>query len=134
MASATSPALFLGKCITSTMRKTVCVSVPRFVLDKHLLAHYKERTEYDVLDRNEECQPGDWVLIKELPERISLRVAHKVERIVFKSGNIIDPLTGEKCIFTEFVKDVDQESEIFGISPPYKSVELPEEVPKLTEK
>lgn len=134
MASSASPALFLGKCLTSVMRKTVRVSVPRFVLDKFLMAHYKERTEYDVLDKDEVCQPGDWVLVKELPERISLKIAHKVERIVFKSGNIIDPITGEKCFFTEFVKDVDQESEVFGMSPPYKSLPAPEEPAKLPEK
>ncbi|KAH9362409.1 hypothetical protein HPB48_020181 [Haemaphysalis longicornis] len=71
--------------------------------------------------------------MQELPERLSLRIAHKVEKIVFKNGNIIDPLTGQKCIFTEFVKDVDQQSEVFGLSPPYKAFPAAPEVKKLSD-
>uniref|UniRef100_A0A224Z4N3 Small subunit ribosomal protein S17 n=1 Tax=Rhipicephalus zambeziensis TaxID=60191 RepID=A0A224Z4N3_9ACAR len=125
MAALTSPALFLGKCVSSAVKKTVRVVVTRFELDTFLMAHYKKRTEYEVLDANEECEPGDWVLVKELPERLSLRIAHKVEKIVYKDGNMIDPLTGQKCFFTDFVKDVDKESELFGLSPPYKAKAFP---------
>uniref|UniRef100_A0A023FCG8 Putative mitochondrial/ ribosomal s17-like protein n=1 Tax=Amblyomma cajennense TaxID=34607 RepID=A0A023FCG8_AMBCJ len=130
MAAATSPALFLGKCVTSAMKKTVRVVVTRFTLDQFLMAHYKERTEYEALDANEECEPGDWVLVKELPQRLSLKIAHKVEKIVFKNGNIIDPITGQKCIFTDFVKDIDRQSEVFGLTPPYKAFPVAPEVKK----
>ncbi|KAH8020272.1 hypothetical protein HPB51_025762 [Rhipicephalus microplus] len=100
MAAVTSPALFLGKCVSSAVKKTVRVVVTRFELDTFLMA--------------------------ELPERLSLRIAHKVEKIVYKDGNIIDPLTGQKCIFTDFVKDVDKESELFGLSPPHKAKAFPD--------
>uniref|UniRef100_A0A224Z353 Mitochondrial/ ribosomal s17-like protein n=1 Tax=Rhipicephalus zambeziensis TaxID=60191 RepID=A0A224Z353_9ACAR len=64
MAALTSPALLLGKCVSSAVKKTVRVVVTRFELDTFLMAHYKKRTEYEVLDANEECEPGDWVLVK----------------------------------------------------------------------
>ncbi|CAN8024863.1 unnamed protein product [Ixodes persulcatus] len=134
MAAAGSTAILMGKCISSAMKKSVRVVVPRFVLNTYLMAHYKERTEYDVFDANEECKPGDWVIIRELPERLSLKIAHKVEKIVFKDGNIIDPLTGQKCMFTDYVKDVDRESEVFGLAPPYKSLSEPKEQAKLSDK
>uniref|UniRef100_A0A131X932 Putative mitochondrial/ ribosomal s17-like protein n=1 Tax=Hyalomma excavatum TaxID=257692 RepID=A0A131X932_9ACAR len=136
MAAVTSPALFLGKCVSSALRKSVRVVVTRFELDTFLMAHYKKRTEYEAYDANEECEAGDWVLVKELPERLSLRIAHKVEKIVFKNGNIIDPITGQKCIFTEFVKDVDKEGELFGWTPLYKTKAFPDasEVKEISDK
>ncbi|XP_050047314.1 small ribosomal subunit protein uS17m [Dermacentor andersoni] len=134
MAAAASPALFLGKCVSSAVKKTVRVVVTRFELDNFLMAHYKKRTEYEALDANEECEPGDWVLVKELPERLSLRIAHKVEKIVYKNGNIIDPITGQKCIFTDFVKDVDKESDVFGLSPPYKAFLAAPKVKEISDK
>ena len=47
---------------------------------------------------------GDLVLIKPLAEPQSEHIAHYMKKIVFKAGNIIDPVSGKKCRGTEFVE------------------------------
>ena len=56
-------------------------------------------TKKTVIARDEDrlAKVGDVVLLKELPEKLSKRVAHKVDRIIYGIGNVTDPLTGLKC-------------------------------------
>lgn len=106
--------MMLGKVIVATTKKVCTVNVPYFFFDTYVKAHYKHRAEFETFDENEKCQPGDWVIIEELPERMSLKVNHRIKKTVFTNGNIIDPLTGKKCVFTDFAEDLDEEAKLFG--------------------
>ncbi|XP_013781577.1 28S ribosomal protein S17, mitochondrial-like [Limulus polyphemus] len=112
--------LMFGQCVNSNMRKTAKISVMRMELNLRILKHFKERSDFYAYDPEEKCKPGDYVLIRELSEPISLKVKHKVEKIVYELGNIIDPITGQRCFGKEFIEDIDRESELFGLDPPYK--------------
>lgn len=47
---------------------------------------------------------GDIVLLKALPEPRSKHVKHELAEIVYKVGQVVDPLTGKKVAGNEFVE------------------------------
>ncbi|CAM1310128.1 MRPS17 (predicted) [Pycnogonum litorale] len=106
--------MLLGKVAPSTIRKAAFVRVPRKVLDKNLNMYFSEWTTYYAHDPMEKCKPGDVVLIKALPERLSKDVGHEVKEIVFPRGNITDPISRQKSIGTSFVKDINEINVGFG--------------------
>ncbi|KAI1286014.1 28S ribosomal protein S17, mitochondrial [Halotydeus destructor] len=99
------------------LRQTIKVAVPRLKFDEYLLQHFRENEELLAHDPQEQCKAGDWVLIRELQEPLSLQVKHKLEKIVYNSGNIIDPLTGKKCVGYEYEEDLEQYAKTFGKKP-----------------
>ncbi|VDL80320.1 unnamed protein product [Nippostrongylus brasiliensis] len=54
-------------------------------------------------------QLGDTVLIRRvgIDERPTTNVAHAIDRVVFKYGNIIDPVTGKRVIKDEFADEIE---------------------------
>lgn len=44
------------------------------------------------------CKSGDIVLIEELPEKLTLLITHKVNKVVYPLGDITDPITGKKVV------------------------------------
>ncbi|XP_029468134.1 28S ribosomal protein S17, mitochondrial [Rhinatrema bivittatum] len=87
----------VGKVIGTKMRKTAKVRVTRLVLDPYLTKFYNKRKTYFAHDALEQCTVGDIVLLKALPERRSKHVKHELAEIVYKVGNVIDPVTGKLC-------------------------------------
>lgn len=65
-------------------------------------------------DPEKKCKTGDIVLVKELPERITSLVTHAVEEIVFKKGDVIDPLTGKPVVLTKYRYQIDEANKLFG--------------------
>lgn len=49
---------------------------------------------------------GDVVLLKALPEPRSKHVKHTLAEIVYKVGQVVDPLTGKRVAGTEFVESL----------------------------
>ena len=43
------------------------------------------------------------MLIKPLEESKSDKIHHKVQEVVFKLGQTVDPITGRRCRGTEFI-------------------------------
>lgn len=109
----------LGKVLTAAVKKTVEVQVVRYALNEHpaIMAHFKQRTNFNVLDEKLETKIGDWVLIEKLPEKYSLSIEHKIMKIIWMNGNIIDPITGKKCVKTDFEEDLDREAKLLGGKP-----------------
>jgi len=102
--------ILLAKCVDNTLRQNIRVLVPRLKYDHWLKTHFRENDELMVLDEKEASKPGDWVLIKELPENVSLQVKHKVLNVVYQTGNVIDPITGQKAVGWRYAKDIERES------------------------
>ena len=115
--------LLVGKVLRVLEKDTVNVQVVQYVLDKFLMAYFKERTNYDVLDEKRLSNTGDWVLLEQLPERFSLEINHRVKKVIWMNGNIIDPITGKKCFNTFLQEDLDREALIMGGKPLSKLVE-----------
>jgi len=90
--------LLIGKCLKTDIKNTVKVAIPLLKFDSFLNMHFRENNELYALDKEEACEPGDWILVGKLPEKISLKVGWQVEKIIYKNGHVIDPITGKKSI------------------------------------
>jgi len=109
--------LLMGKCLGPAMRQTVKVSIPRLKFDSFLSMYFREMDQVLAHDADEKCRAGDWILVRQLEQRLSLKVDHKVEKIVYESGNIIDPLTGRQSLGYEYADEADRMSQLFGLKP-----------------
>ncbi|KAG5844760.1 hypothetical protein ANANG_G00166110 [Anguilla anguilla] len=94
----------IGRVIGTKMQKTAKVRVTRLTLDPYLLKYYNKRKTYFAHDPLEQCTVGDIVLLKALPERRTKHVKHELADIVYKVGNVVDPLTGKRVAGTTFLE------------------------------
>lgn len=69
-----------------------------------LVQYYNKRKTYFAHDALQQCTVGDVVLLKALPEPRSKHVKHELAEIVYKVGQVVDPLTGKRVAGTEFVE------------------------------
>lgn len=111
-------ALSLAKVLGGVaLKKTIRCKIPHLKFDDYLKWHFRENTELLAHDPDEKCKPGDWVLIKELPEPLSLKVKHQMIKIVYVEGDMRCPLTGKKTLGYDFLEDVDETTQMFGWKP-----------------
>nr|XP_020473735.1 28S ribosomal protein S17, mitochondrial [Monopterus albus] len=94
----------IGRVIGTKMCKTAKVRVTRLVLDPYLLKYYNKRKTYFAHDALQQCTVGDIVLLKALLEPRSKHVKHELVEIVYKVGQVVDPLTGKRVAGTEFLE------------------------------
>lgn len=57
------------------------------------------------------------MLIKELPQKITTLITHSIEEIVFPLGDVVDPVTGKKCVVSKYREQIEQDMELYGKSP-----------------
>ncbi|XP_051256738.1 28S ribosomal protein S17, mitochondrial [Dicentrarchus labrax] len=94
----------IGRVIGTKMHKTAKVRVTRLVLDPYLLKYYNKRKTYFAHDALQQCTVGDVVLLKALPQARSKHVKHELSEIVYKVGQVVDPLTGKRVAGAEYVE------------------------------
>ncbi|XP_077448503.1 small ribosomal subunit protein uS17m [Stigmatopora argus] len=97
----------IGRVIGTKMFKTAKVRVTRLVLDPYLLKYYNRRKTYFAHDATQQCEMGDVVLLKALPEPRSKHVKHELAQVIYKVGRVVDPLTGKRVASTEFLEPLD---------------------------
>lgn len=111
-------ALSLAKVLGGVaLKQTIRCRIPILKYDDYLAMHFREANELLAHDPEEKSKPGDWVLVQELPEPLSIKVRHKLFKIVYDEGNMICPLTGKKTLGYEFLDDVDETTSMFGWKP-----------------
>nr|XP_057943611.1 28S ribosomal protein S17, mitochondrial [Doryrhamphus excisus]XP_057943612.1 28S ribosomal protein S17, mitochondrial [Doryrhamphus excisus] len=93
----------IGRVIGTKMQKTAKVRVTRLVLDPYLLKYYNRRKTYFAHDALQQCTVGDVVLLKALAEPRAKHVKHELAEVVYKVGQVVDPLTGKRVAGTEFL-------------------------------
>ncbi|XP_051533657.1 28S ribosomal protein S17, mitochondrial [Myxocyprinus asiaticus] len=101
----------IGRVIGTKMKKTAKVRVTRLVLDPYLLKYYNKRRTYFAHDALEQCTVGDIVLLKALPERRTKHVKHELSEIVYKVGQVVDPLTGKRVAGQQFLEPLTESTE-----------------------
>lgn len=116
------------------MHKTAKVRVTRLVLDPYLLKFFNKRKTYFAHDPLQQCAVGDIVLLKALPERRTKNVKHELAEIVFKVGNVIDPVTGKACAGTRFLESLTDSESLTEADTTYLSEKLQELNVSSTEK
>lgn len=47
-------------------------------------------------------KPGDVVLAQKLPSRMTKHITHEVQEVVFKFGDVTDPVTGKKVVVGKY--------------------------------
>ncbi|XP_073740415.1 small ribosomal subunit protein uS17m isoform X3 [Callorhinus ursinus] len=94
----------VGKVIGTAMQKTAKVRVTRLVLDPYLLKYFNKRKTYFAHDALQQCTVGDIVLLKALPVPRTKHVKHELAEIIFKVGQVIDPVTGKPCAGTTYLE------------------------------
>ncbi|KAJ1357504.1 37S ribosomal protein S17 mitochondrial [Parelaphostrongylus tenuis] len=75
----------------------------------YLKKYFARSFEFWALDKESKANLGDTVLIRRIgiDERPTTNVAHAIDRIVFKYGNIVDPVTGKRVIKDEFSDEIE---------------------------
>lgn len=63
------------------------------------------------------CKVGDTVLVKELPAKLSRLITHSIEEVVFRFGDIIDPITSKPVVVGEYRDHITAANRTFGESP-----------------
>lgn len=91
-----SNTLIMGKVSSDRYKKVVKCGVPKHRFNDFLLMHVRENDDVQALDENDVCKPGDWVLLRREIDPVDKLVTHRVERIVYSSGHIIDPITNRR--------------------------------------
>ncbi|MXQ93840.1 hypothetical protein E5288_WYG021932 [Bos mutus] len=92
----------VGKVIGTAMQKTAKVRVTRLVLDPYLLKYFNKQKTYFAHDALQQYTVGDIVLLKALPVPRTKHVKHELAEIVFKVGQVVDPVTVKHCAGTTY--------------------------------
>ncbi|XP_056302831.1 LOW QUALITY PROTEIN: 28S ribosomal protein S17, mitochondrial-like [Danio aesculapii] len=106
----------IGQVIGTKMKKTAKVRVTRLVLDPYLLKYYNKRKTYFAHDALEQCTVGDIVLLKALPEKRAKHVNHELAEIVYKVGQVVDPVTGKRVAGKQYLEPLTESTEDTEIS------------------
>lgn len=56
------------------------------------------------------------MLVKELPEKLTRQITHSIEKVVFKYGDIVDPITGKNVVVSKYRDQIAAANELFGKS------------------
>ncbi|CAI4229156.1 unnamed protein product [Auanema sp. JU1783] len=75
----------------------------------YLKKYFARSSDYWVLDKQNLGGLGDTVMIKRIEGNLrpTADVAHSIDKIVFKYGNIVDPVTGKRVIKDEFEDEIE---------------------------
>lgn len=68
-------------------------------------------------DPEKVCKVGDTVLVRELPSKLTRLVTHSVEEVVYRFGDITDPISGKPVVVGEYREHIDEANRTFGQSP-----------------
>ena len=60
------------------------------------------------MDKDNACRVGDIVLLSQLPEAVNRFSSYEVKEIVYKVGEVVDPVSGRRCRGTEFIDTPDR--------------------------
>ncbi|KHN74064.1 Lissencephaly-1 -like protein [Toxocara canis] len=106
--------LLMGKVVQLShigLKRTPCAQVRcrRNEFNVYLKKYFARPFDYWALDADSLTNLGDTVLIRRIdrPDRPTAVVMHKVERVVFKYGNVIDPVTKKRVVQDEYSDEIE---------------------------
>uniref|UniRef100_A0A336LUZ8 CSON005318 protein n=1 Tax=Culicoides sonorensis TaxID=179676 RepID=A0A336LUZ8_CULSO len=113
MAAARS-SMLLGTVWPCVKKNAAKIRVKKMVLDTNLNMYFNEHEYIFAHDPQKLCKTGDIVLIKELPKKLTTLITHKVDKIVYPLGDIVDPITGKKCVVGKYREEIEERNKLFG--------------------
>lgn len=102
-----SSPLLMGKVSSERNNKIIKVGVPKHTLNNFVLMYIRKLDNIYVHD-DLNCKPGDWILIRKAEKQIDVDVEHFVERIVYKYGKYIDPITNRRSFGLYYEDDIER--------------------------
>ncbi|XP_066584577.1 small ribosomal subunit protein uS17m [Prorops nasuta] len=110
----TAVRLFLGKCMPTSKENAAKIRIPRYVLNERLMHHFLENNVVYAHDPNKLCKTGDTVLIRTLPEQLTRVITHEVVEVVYKCGDVIDPISGKHVVAGKYRDEIKEANELYG--------------------
>jgi len=106
--------LLIGRCWPSKIPNSARILVKTLEFDERLKMHFPKYDAHMAHDPEGVCKTGDFVLIEELPRRLTRDITHKVQKVVYPCGDVTDPITGKKCVGHEYRDEIEWKSSIWG--------------------
>lgn len=67
------------------------------------------------LDYQQNClKTGDIVLIRKLPEKKTTLITHSVEKVIYKLGDVIDPITNKPVVNDTYRDVIEEKNRLYG--------------------
>ncbi|GMS87297.1 hypothetical protein PENTCL1PPCAC_9472, partial [Pristionchus entomophagus] len=112
--STVSKEILLGRVVKMTtigIERLPCAMVRAQLneFNQYLKTYFARSFDFWAIDKHSLGGLGDTVLIRQLQEsqRPSETVSHRIEKVVFKYGHIIDPVTGKRVISGTFSDEME---------------------------
>lgn len=75
---------------------------------------FEEQTTVYASDPEKKVKTGDIVLVRQLPEKKTTLITHAVEKIVYRLGDVIDPITTKPVVRDEYRDIIAERNELYG--------------------
>ncbi|KAK3597564.1 hypothetical protein CHS0354_018158 [Potamilus streckersoni] len=92
------------------------IKVSRMKLDKYLLMYFAESKHCWAETKDLKCDVGDIVLIKAMNQETYPRTTFEIVDVIFKEGEVRDPITGRRCRSRQFIDETKRAEEQKKIS------------------
>lgn len=97
--------LLMGRVSDDRYKSVVKIGVPKHRLNEYFLMYIREQDSVYALDENNIAKPGDWVLIRKKTDIPDKKVTHIVDKVIYKMGNLVDPLTNKRSLGLYYDED-----------------------------
>ncbi|GMR41095.1 hypothetical protein PMAYCL1PPCAC_11290, partial [Pristionchus mayeri] len=121
VASKVSTEILMGRVVKMTtigIDRMPCAMVRAQIneFNTYLKKYFTRSFDFWAIDKHSLSGLGDTVLIHRLTEQLrpSETVVHQVEKIIFKYGHVIDPVTGKRIIAHTFSDEIELKKKLVG--------------------
>lgn len=101
----------------SSKQNAVKVRVKQLEFDSRLLMYFNNYQFIYAADPQRVCKTGDTVLIRNLPKKLTRLITHEVVNVIYKLGDVIDPITGKPVVTGKYRYENEEAAKIYGKRP-----------------
>lgn len=76
--------------------------------------YFEEHDHVFAYDPDKKVKTGDIVLIRQLPEKKTTLITHSVEKIIYKLGDVIDPITNKPVVSDQYRDVIEEKNRLYG--------------------
>lgn len=100
--------IIMGRVSSERYQNVIKVAIPKHRFNEHLVMYVRENDNILAYDKDNNCKPGDWILLRNTPELPDKKVTHTVERVIHSYGKYIDPITGRRSLGLYYDDDMER--------------------------
>lgn len=76
--------------------------------------YFEEHDHVFAYDPEKKVKTGDIVLVRQLPEKKTKLITHSIEKIIYKLGDVVDPVTSKPVVSAEYRDMIDERNQLYG--------------------